>query len=104
MKLDEVLENLRKNIKFKDDTNIGDTILIGMKSGLFFGVVQDIENNVKITIKDFVRLYNTRYVFLQSLLKQRQELQGATTIRKIYSSQDREQVAFIGMVLERMIL
>ena len=47
MKLDKVLENLKKNIKFKDDTNIGDTILIGMKSGLFFGIVQEIENNVK---------------------------------------------------------
>ncbi len=47
MKLDEVLENLKKNIKFKDGTNIGDTILIGMKSGLFFGIVQDIESNVK---------------------------------------------------------
>ena len=47
MKLDEVLENLKKNIKFKDDTNIGDTILIGMKSGLFFGIVQEIESNVK---------------------------------------------------------
>ena len=47
MKLDEVLENLKKNIKFKDDTNVGDTILIGMKSGLFFGVVQEIESNVK---------------------------------------------------------
>ena len=47
MKLDEVLENLKKNIKFKDDTNIGDTILLGMKSGLFFGIVQEIESNVK---------------------------------------------------------
>jgi hypothetical protein len=47
MKLDEVLENLKKNIKFKDDTNINDTILIGMKSGLFFGIVQEIESNVK---------------------------------------------------------
>lgn len=47
MKLAEVLDNLKKNIKFKDDTNIGDTILIGMKSGLFFGIVQEIENNLK---------------------------------------------------------
>jgi hypothetical protein len=47
MKLDEVLENLKKNIKFKDDTNINDTILVGMKSGLFFGIVQEIESNVK---------------------------------------------------------
>ena len=47
MKLDKVLENLKKSIKFKDDTNIGDTILIGMKSGLFFGIVQKIERNVK---------------------------------------------------------
>ena len=47
MKLDEVLQNLKKSMTFKDDTNIGDIILLGMKSGLFFGVVQEIENNVK---------------------------------------------------------
>ena len=47
MKLEEVLKNLNKSIKFKDDTNTGDTLLIGMKSGLFFGVVQEIESNVK---------------------------------------------------------
>ena len=47
MKLDEVLKNLNKSIKFKDDTNVGDILLIGMKSGLFFGVVQEIDNNVK---------------------------------------------------------
>lgn len=47
MKLDEVLQNLKKSMKFKDDTNTGDIILIGMKSGLFFGIVQDIEKNVK---------------------------------------------------------
>jgi len=47
MKLDEVLQNLKKSIKFKKDTNVNDIILIGMKSGLFFGVVQEIEKNVK---------------------------------------------------------
>ena len=51
-----------------------------------------IEHNSKITIKDFVTLFNTRYTFLQSLLRQRQDMLGATTIRKIYSTQDRDKV------------
>ena len=59
-----------------------------------------VENNTKITVKDFITLYNTRYTFLQSLLRHRQDMLGATTIRKIYSVQDREKVSFIAMVLD----
>ena len=58
------------------------------------------ENNIKISVKDFVTLYNSRFSLLQSFLRHRQELQGATTIRKIYSVQEREKVSFIAMVLD----
>jgi DNA polymerase II small subunit len=58
------------------------------------------EMNTKITIKDFVFLYNERYLALQSVLRQRQELTGSTTLRKIYQAQDNEQVSFIGIILD----
>ena len=63
-------------------------------------IIESYIDNSKITIKDFVTLFNTRYTFLQSLLRQRQDMLGATTIRKIYSTQDRDKVSFIAMVLD----
>ncbi len=57
------------------------------------------EKNVKITIKDFVDLYNKRFIAIQSLLRQRQELDLVTSIRRVFSAQDKETVCFIGMVV-----
>ena len=73
---------------------------VNIKTATVSTVESYVENNTKITVKDFVTLYNTRYTFLQSLLRQRQDMHGATTIRKIYSAQDREQVGFIAIVLD----
>jgi hypothetical protein len=47
MTLEEMLAELRKNITFKDKTAAGDVVLVGMKPGLFYGVVLDIKPNVK---------------------------------------------------------
>src|SRR3990172_4206994 len=41
------------------------------------------EKNVKISMNDFVNLYNTRYSILQSILRQRQELSASISISKI---------------------
>jgi DNA polymerase II small subunit len=59
------------------------------------------EKNTKTTITDFVTLYNNRYLLLQKILRQRQELQGATTIRKAQTATDNETITFIGIVLEK---
>lgn len=61
------------------------------------------EKSSKKTIKDFVSQYNNRYFQLQSLLRNRQELQGITTIRKINSMNENERVFFIGMVFDKKL-
>ncbi len=57
--------------------------------------------NSKISINDFVNLYNNRYLTLQKTLIQRQELQGARTIRKIKTSKNNETVSFVALILEK---
>jgi hypothetical protein len=47
MTLEEMLAELRKKITFKESTAAGDVVLVGMKPGLFYGVVLDIKPNVK---------------------------------------------------------
>ncbi len=47
MELQKILDNLKNTLAFKSNTSPGDIILIGSQSGLFYGVVQDIEKNVK---------------------------------------------------------
>ena len=62
--------------------------------------INHLEKNKKKDFKDFVKLYNNRYFQLQKILKNRQELQGATTIRRIYSMSEKEAVSCIGMIMD----
>jgi hypothetical protein len=47
MELQTILQTLREHVPFKKETLPGDIILVGMPSGLFYGVVQSIEPNIK---------------------------------------------------------
>ncbi len=47
MQLSETIIHLKKHMSFKSGTSPGDTVLIGMPNGLFFGYVQDIEQDTK---------------------------------------------------------
>lgn len=58
------------------------------------------EINAKKTTHDFVKLYTQRYNMLQSILKQRQDMLSATSIKGIKNTQDNEQVTIIGLVLD----
>jgi DNA polymerase II small subunit len=58
------------------------------------------EENKKITINDFVALYNDRYLTLQSLLRNRQEMQRVTSIGKIKTTKEKEQVSFIAIIMD----
>lgn len=53
MDLDRALQDLKKHIQFKETTEPGDVILVGMPSGLFYGLVQSIDKNIK---KDWYNL------------------------------------------------
>jgi len=55
----------------------------------------------KYTYDDFVAHYNQRFKALVPMLRQRQELQGATAIARLKRAQPKERVAIIGMVYEK---
>jgi len=57
----------------------------------------------KITVNDFVAYFNRRFEALSSILRQRQELQGVTSINRLRSMRDKEKVVFIGMVFDKTI-
>jgi hypothetical protein len=47
MPFEVILNELRKKIAFKENTAVGDIVLVGMKPGLFYGLVLDIKPDVK---------------------------------------------------------
>jgi hypothetical protein len=58
----DMLNNLKKVMRFKSGTGPGDCILVGTPSGLFFGLVRAIEPNQK---KNW---YNLRFTMLAIFL------------------------------------
>jgi len=55
----------------------------------------------KREVQDFVQLFNARYKSMESLLRQRQELQNLTTINRILNKKERESTSIIAMVSEK---
>lgn len=53
MELDKILHTLKDHMRFKPVTEPDDIVLVGMPSGLFYGVVQSMERNIK---KDWYNL------------------------------------------------
>ena len=58
MNMQTILATLKTHMQFKPETNSGDIVLVGMPTGLFYGVVQSIEPNIK---KNW---YNIRFKLL----------------------------------------
>jgi len=61
------------------------------------------DNAKKFSVEDFVSLFNKRLEALSSILRQRTELEGLTSIRRLadMSSEQRKQVSIIGYVLSK---
>jgi DNA polymerase II small subunit len=57
----------------------------------------------KWTVQDFVSLYRARYRDLEKILRSRSELQSLTSISKITSKKERENVALIGVVYDKAV-
>lgn len=57
----------------------------------------------KWTVQDFVSLYNARFKELEKILRARQELQSLTSISRIISKKERENIALIGVVYEKAL-
>jgi len=54
----------------------------------------------KHLITGFTNCFITRYKFLESLLRNRQELQNTTTINRVLGKKEKEQISIIGIVAE----
>jgi len=57
----------------------------------------------KITVSDFVAHFNKRFEALSALLRQRQELQKATSINRLKGKTTRENIAIIGLVFAKSV-
>jgi DNA polymerase II small subunit len=61
------------------------------------------EKNKKRSVQDFVSMFNSRYKELEKILRSRQELQNLTSISRILSKKERENVALIGIVYDKQV-
>jgi len=52
----------------------------------------------KYEVKDFTQLFTSRYRFLESLLRQRQELQNTMPISRLLSKKEKEAVSIIALI------
>jgi len=57
----------------------------------------------KITVNDFIDYFNKRFETLSSFLRQRQELQEVTSINRLRTKRDRENITIIGIVFNKRI-
>jgi len=57
----------------------------------------------KWSVYDFVNLYVARFKEIEKILHSRQELQNLTSISRINSKRERENIALIGMVYEKAV-
>ncbi len=54
----------------------------------------------KYEVKDFTSLFLSRYKFLESLLRNRQELQSVMPISRLLSKKEKEKISLIGLIEE----
>lgn len=56
------------------------------------------KKDVNKTVEDFILYFNVRYKNIENILKNRIELQGATSLKRIAQKSEKEAVSIIGMV------
>ena len=107
----EKLETISQKRVRKDNDNLFDQF-IGHESTDIVREKIYPDNEVKIVFSyngapkkreanDFIQYFNIRYQTIEKILKQRQELQNTTSISRIISKKNREQVSVIGMVKDK---
>lgn len=57
-------------------------------------------NSKKFQVKDFTKIFSSRYQFIERLLRNRQELKSILSINRILSKSEKENVSLIGLVGE----
>jgi DNA polymerase II small subunit len=67
-------------------------------------IIMDYDEKIKKrTVQDFVNHFSARYKEIERILRQRQELQGVTSIGKIITKKEKDNVAIIGYVYSKAI-
>lgn len=61
------------------------------------------EKSKKRNVQDFVGFFNSRFKELEKILRARQELQNITSISRILSKKEKDNVALIGMVYDKAV-
>lgn len=72
----------------------------------------DVQNDMKIifsykeesrkrTIQDFIGFFNSRFKSVESMLRNRRELQTLSSINRVKSKTDREVISIIGMIMDK---
>ncbi len=61
------------------------------------------ETLLKLEVQNFIGCLNSRFKSIESILLNRRELQDITSISRILSKRDREEVALIGMVRDKEV-
>jgi DNA polymerase II small subunit len=59
------------------------------------------EPSMKRCVQDFVALFNARYKSISKMLQNRSEMHGLTSIGRLLSKRDRENIAVIGIVSDK---
>ncbi|HLD72800.1 MAG TPA: DNA-directed DNA polymerase II small subunit [Candidatus Nanoarchaeia archaeon] len=96
--LDPTILNTKKNIKTDLNPN---SFNFSSANNSSMEIVLSYENKPrKYAVKDFVNIFVTRYRFLESLLRNRQELRGTLSINRVLEKKEKENVSIIGMVEE----
>ena len=100
-------DQLRVDLEMKDESEKYIDFLRGLKprnssQSLFPLELVDSFENIpkKYDIRDFTKVFVSRYKFMEELLRTRQELVGVLSISKILNKKDRESVSLIGVVSE----
>lgn len=105
--IEKDLKNESKNIA-EEKPEISESELASYKETLLskhrIKIISDYnEKNKKRSVQDFVSMFNCRYKELEKILRSRQELQNLTSISRINSKKERENVALIGLVYDKQI-
>ena len=103
------VELLRKTISSNlssDSLNLSPTINSEKKQEVYSlpkvqVVISHDNKNKKISVSDFNKLFVSRFRFLESILRNRQELSGATSIGRLLNKSEAGNVSLIGMVAEK---
>ena len=58
MNVEKILQDIKKNLSLKKDTNIGDIVLVGTPDGIFYASVREIKQDFK------KKWFNIRFIML----------------------------------------